>query len=292
MYVEQAIFTSAQTDRTDGYQLVARSSGINDDDARELSAWGPSHDSLHDSTVVATSVNVYPLPSGATCVSRSSNAGCEYSGRSGFRVYTQCFVIPDEVMRRFAYQPFAILNAAAIDGRVEVHRSVPKSVVGFRLLGRASPVDRRAVEYVVATIGADRLAALADLSLDGQSLGIIRRISAEKLFSAINSCLPLDQRQSISFTTGLRFSTQRPFRWICLPGNDYELRQVGRLSRLRIVDPTSDDLACLVPERDYFPVLEALLRERDYGGIEDLVDPKHRTMRSRHAISADSSSAV
>ena len=36
MLVEQAIFTSAQTERGDGYQLIAASSGIDDAEARRF----------------------------------------------------------------------------------------------------------------------------------------------------------------------------------------------------------------------------------------------------------------
>ena len=44
--IEQAIFTSAKSDRASGYHLVSRSPGITEADARDLASWGPSHDSL------------------------------------------------------------------------------------------------------------------------------------------------------------------------------------------------------------------------------------------------------
>ena len=46
--IEQAVFTSAPTHRATGYQLIGRSPGLAEDDARELAVWGPSHDSLLD----------------------------------------------------------------------------------------------------------------------------------------------------------------------------------------------------------------------------------------------------
>ena len=48
MLIEQAVFTSARTDRAEGYQLVARSPGVVEEDAREISVWCPSHDSLFE----------------------------------------------------------------------------------------------------------------------------------------------------------------------------------------------------------------------------------------------------
>lgn len=64
--VEQAVFTSAETTRTAGYQLVARSPGILEDDGHALSAWGPSHESLLKSERQASSINFFLLPSGTT----------------------------------------------------------------------------------------------------------------------------------------------------------------------------------------------------------------------------------
>jgi hypothetical protein len=43
--IEQAIYTSAVTKRGAGYQIVAQSPGLHDEDARELAVWCPSHDS-------------------------------------------------------------------------------------------------------------------------------------------------------------------------------------------------------------------------------------------------------
>ena len=62
-YVEQAIFTSAETGRSAGYQLVARSPGVAEADARELAVWCPSHDSLLE-LGEPLSVNFHPLQIG------------------------------------------------------------------------------------------------------------------------------------------------------------------------------------------------------------------------------------
>src|SRR6478752_2518834 len=62
MRIEQAIFTSIQSSRLDGYQLAAASPGITDELARELTVWGPAHDSLWDTRRDARSVNFHALP--------------------------------------------------------------------------------------------------------------------------------------------------------------------------------------------------------------------------------------
>ncbi len=86
MRLEQAIFTSVRSERLDGYQLAARSPGIDDDLAKELITWGPAHDSLWDNSLRASSLNFHALSDDRFCVSKTVLAGAEYSGRSGGRV--------------------------------------------------------------------------------------------------------------------------------------------------------------------------------------------------------------
>ena len=105
--VQQAIFTSAKTDVSAGYQVLAASPGIVEFDRRELAAWGPSHDSLLDPGLAAVSVNFFPLPSGSFCLSRTVPAGWEYSGRGGHRIYTHCLIVPPEALRQFANHPLS-----------------------------------------------------------------------------------------------------------------------------------------------------------------------------------------
>ena len=95
-----------------GYQILAASPGIVEHDRRELVAWGPSHDSLPDAGPEAESVNFFPLPSGSFCVSRTTPAGWEYSGRGGHRIYTHCLVASPAVLRQFANHPLEMLDAA------------------------------------------------------------------------------------------------------------------------------------------------------------------------------------
>ena len=120
MQVEQAIFTSCRTPRMDGYQLVAASRGITNEQADELSAWGPAHDSLLRTDARGGSINFHLLHDGVACVSKSLPAGAEYSGRSGPKVYTICLLVTPDLFARFANQPFRILDAAAAGGHLRV----------------------------------------------------------------------------------------------------------------------------------------------------------------------------
>ena len=109
--VEQAIFTSVETDRQSGYQVLAHSPGVCDADLGELAAWEPSRDSMHETGPEAESFNFHPLPSGAYCLSRTTLNDGEQDG--GPRVYTHCLIVPPEVLDRFANHPFPLLQVVS-----------------------------------------------------------------------------------------------------------------------------------------------------------------------------------
>jgi len=140
--------------------VVATSPGVCEADVRELTVWGPSHDALLESTPDAVSLNFHPLPSGSYCVSRTSPAGWEYSGRGGARVYTQCLIVSPETLARFANNPFALSRAALAAGLLRLHDEVPKRLAPLRLTGRAPACDSTLLARLCANPGPDWLASL------------------------------------------------------------------------------------------------------------------------------------
>lgn len=241
--IEQAVFTSAETERSAGYQLVGLSPGISAPDARALSAWGPSHDSLIDFSPEAVSYNFHPLPSGCWCVSRTTPAGWEYSGRGGRRVYTQCLVVPPAVLGRFANNPFAVLKAAKAAGALVVHAHVPAVLDPIALPGRASPVDENLLARLAIHPGPKHVALLLQAARDVDCLALWGEPSPDELIAGILSCLPPPVRTRFSFTTGLKFSSRRPFRLVALSEDRSQQRWVAHHANVAVLnlgDETSD----------------------------------------------------
>ena len=248
MIIEQAIFTSAQTDRSDGYQLVAASRGIVSEDRRELTVWGPSHDSLLMSGGEVSSVNFFRLPSGSYCVSKTVAAGPEYSGRGGMRIYTHCLVVPPEALARFGNNPFAVLYAAMASGYMVVSRQVPSRLGQIRLIGGAGKIDREALSRINAAREAACCGQVVDAILTGRGVAVVVDRETRKIITAAIHCLPPSWRGEVSFSTGLKHSTRRPFCVIAVE-NDESLQQslrrrhgftiVGALSG--VVDSSSED---------------------------------------------------
>ena len=210
--IEQAVFTSARAHHCDGYHLVATSPGVSVQDARELTIWGPTHDSLARHCPAVGSVNFHPLPSGAWCVSLTTAAGSEYSGRGGPRVYTQCLLVPGCVMSRFANNPFRIIEAGSAAGHLDVLNEVPGSLAAFPLVGRATPLDVPSLKWLASELGPRGMVALVQAAVSARFLGIVNGPPPERLLRGLICLLPPACRTELSLSTGLRVSSQRPFR--------------------------------------------------------------------------------
>jgi hypothetical protein len=259
MTIDQAIFTSARTARGDGYQLVGRSEGVSDEEAHELTAWGPSHDSLFDQGPSAVSYNAWMLPSGRLCASRTVSSGAEFSQRGGLRIYTQFLLATPDIVERFAGNPFAILKAALADGKLEILERVPTDLPQFTLAGRASIVDRTAVDRLRSRLGPLGLAAAMEVALSGHSIALTGSLSPYLVYSAIINCLPPECRTEFPFTTGLRFSVRRKLRLFVAPSDDAERRQVLRASRCDLLDTNDAALAAVKIEHGWSALLRSAL---------------------------------
>ncbi|HEX5105734.1 MAG TPA: hypothetical protein VFV87_18065 [Pirellulaceae bacterium] len=241
MRLEQAIFTSLRSQRLDGYQLAAHSSGISEEIAKELATWGPAHDSLWSHERDAASVNFHRLAGGLFCISQTSLAGAEYSGRGGGRVYTQMLVVPREALARFADDPFQILQAVAASGRLLVHEQVPDSLPTIPLLGRGRELGRDAMQPLIDVIGAETLAELTEVATSNWAATVITNVPVPRLFQVLLHQLAPDERLEVSFTTGLRPSSRRPFKLSIVPDDPALARQSQRMSGGRIIEARADD---------------------------------------------------
>jgi hypothetical protein len=234
--IEQAIFTSAESDHAVGYHLVARSPGVEECDARELTVWGPSHDSLESTSVAtAASVNFFRLPTGAYCVSKTQLAGEEYSGR-GLRTYTHCLVVPQQVLVRFANNPFTLLRAAWAKGLLRVCDAVPSQLVPFQLPGRSPPVDDGLIGQLVEQCGARTIGRLIEAILQPLPVVLVGVKKPEATVAGILNLLPLSSRGELSFATGLKYSQRRPFHLLIASEESSELRRLCRQNLVTVID--------------------------------------------------------
>ncbi|OHB78921.1 MAG: hypothetical protein A2W31_10590 [Planctomycetes bacterium RBG_16_64_10] len=234
--IEQAIYTSAQTDRGGGYQVVAASPGLVDRDLRALATWCPSHDALLEAQDRATSINFHPLPSGAFCIARTETAGAEYSERGGRRLHTHCLITPPHVLQRFGNNPFALLRAAVAGGLLERQEPAGRPLPAARLPGRAALFDHSLLAWLGRELGSERLNSLLDSALTARLLGLAAP-RAERIVAGLLNCLPIEVRTEFSFSTGLRFSPRRPFRWVVVERDEVAQRHLEQQFDVTVVNP-------------------------------------------------------
>jgi len=261
-WIEQAIFTSAETDRLAGYQVVATSPGVSDADAREIAVWGPSHNALLEPSPSAISYNFHPLSGGSYCVSRTTSAGREYSSRGGARIYTQCLIVPPGTLARFANNPFSLLRAALAAGVLLLHDEVPERLEPFRLAGRAAVVDQALLARLCANPGPDWLASLVQAALTSATVAVTAGPSAEHLIAGLINCLPPECRPQFSFSTGLKFSSRRPFRVIALSEDEEERHRVKRLYDVAVLDFSGQVPSEFTPTESWARFIQRALRTR------------------------------
>jgi hypothetical protein len=241
MRLEQAIFTSIRSERLDGYQLAARSSGVTDEIAKELTSWGPAHDSLWISDPGATSVNFHGLADGQCCISHTTLSGAEYSGRGGGRVYTQMIVLPREGLARFAGDPFLVLRALVASGRMIVYDQVPRDLTTIPLIGRAGAGQPDWAADIVAKAGAETIAELTDAVVGDAPVTVITDLVVERLFQTLLHLLEPAERLDVSFTTGLKPSSRRPFKLSIVPDDPSLVRQSQRMHHGKVIEVLTCD---------------------------------------------------
>ena len=234
MQLEQAIFTSSQRSRIKGYQLVCRSAGIDRNMAQELCRWSPSQ--LPDSADQNDwFLSVYPLSHGFTAIARTVWGGPEYSCRGGNRVVTLICLISTQQLAAYRNDPVLVASTALSLGHLRMPLEIPRSLETLTLpdvpisgcsdskstnASRTGPVpdstpswapNLGAGDLQSASPNASLIIGTAELVNTGQRVALI---GVEQPLDFLRELLPQlggEIRTSLSFTTGLQPSSQRPF---------------------------------------------------------------------------------
>lgn len=226
MLVEQAIFTSARTQRHQGYQLVARSPGVNEELVQFLSRWGPSHGALAGGDVDATSLNYIPADPDWAIISRTLHGGPEYSGRGALQVVTLILVLKRKQLAGYKDNPVTLARTAKLLGHLWLRDSFSEKLPTIVLPDRAP----EAVVAQPAPCQADYdLIERSVLLAPSERLAVIGAQDPELIAERVIAGLPLDKRRDLSFATGLVPSQHRRFRVHMFPELDTALH--GRLSQ-------------------------------------------------------------
>jgi hypothetical protein len=271
--LDQALFTSVRGSRLEGYQLAARSAGIDEAEARELSRWSPAHDALLDPRDDAVSVNFHRLESGRYCASRTIKAGAEYSERQGPRIATNLLVCDEIVFHRFAFNPFRLLDAALAAGSLSELPPDSDTLPALSLAGGASAVEAIHVSQMSIELGPRPLALLVEAALGSPFLALAAPLPIDHLVRGLFSLLPLHARPELSFTTGLRYCASRPFRLQPLPPDSAEQRLLLKQSGAKVFDLATT--ANVEPKQEWAALVERALNQRKLHWLSGQVAEQH-----------------
>ena len=227
MQVEQAVFTSARTNRMCGYHVVARSAGIGEEIAGRLFAWGPTQASLADPDWDASSLNFFPLIDPWFAVGRTVYGGPEYSNRGGRQVVTVTLVLSRQQLAGYDNNPLTLARTARALGHLRLLAAIPERLPTVDLpdcspsypepTPRPQRVPNPFVESILERLRSGGRAAVIGLP---QPLAVL-----EEVFLRTS----LRERLALSFTTGLKPSQHRPFRLHLLPDDEAIRRQLATL---------------------------------------------------------------
>jgi hypothetical protein len=175
-------------------------------------------------------------------------------------MYTQSLIVPPDVLARFANNPFAVLKAASAHGSLRQYDTVPRRLEPFGLPGRAGAVDAGLLGRLSIDPGPLWLASLVQAALDSVTIALAGGPPAEQLIAGLLNCLPIECRTEFSFSTGLKFSSRRPFRLVALPSHPEEQRRVERLYNVAVLRLGEEPPAEFAPVEGWSRLIHRLLK--------------------------------
>ncbi len=230
--VDQAVFASDNNARVRGYQLVARSAGIDDQVAHELCRWSPSHNGLHDEHPNTTGLCFFPVCD-RVAIGQSVFGAPEYSGRGGLQIVTSYLVTSPQHLAAFGNDAWAMALMARSMGFLRFappfSTQLPKLPLSNSWSVGAAMVPPSADEPMAN-------AAIEKLR-QGRNVAVVGLDNATATLRLIISNLSMQERGETSFATNLTPSSQRPFRLQFLSQADLRLRADLSNQRIAIIKP-------------------------------------------------------
>lgn len=241
MKVQQAVFTSAETGRMKGYQLVSRSPEVDPHVAQELCRWSPSHASLVDEAADYWSFNAFPAGPERTAVTRTVHGGPEYSNRGGTQIVTLMLVLTRDQLAAYHDDALAVARTALAIGRLRLPTAFPEQIPAVELPERslfAGEPDRedRAGGDGQASLP-PVLAEALELILAGRRVAVVGQGEPLASLKMLMAHVPRPRRRGLSFTTGLRPSARRQFQLHFLPEADAALQRTLASQGIECVGP-------------------------------------------------------
>jgi hypothetical protein len=216
MRAEQAVFTSARTSKSRGYHLISQSPGIDDEQARSLIRWCPSHAGLASAEPDTSSLNFHPVTDGTLALSRTVYGGAEYSARGGLQIVTRILLVRDSALSGYQNDPATFARVAMALGHLRLDPNVPNQLPEVELPDRPLRVEYPSGDGAIIGL----VVRLQNLLDEDKRVAVVGDCPAIRVLVHLFPRLPERKRLDITFTTGLKPSMHRAFRVHFLPSVD------------------------------------------------------------------------
>lgn len=216
--VEQAIFASSDRGSMKGYQLVAKSPGIDRACAQELCRWAPTQLQADDDA--HWTINYFPLSDQAVAVTRTTLGGPEYSSRGGIDVVTMILVLENEQFACYGSNPIALAKTAMAMGWLRLPTDMSRQ--------HLEPIELPGRPVIERTDDSQEDELLDELTGLVEQAGRVAVIGSSDPVAVVGSLIPrlsIAARREFSFTTGLSPAVRRPFRAHFLPAADQAMQR-------------------------------------------------------------------
>lgn len=224
MHVEQAIFTSVRTGRVQGYQLAARSDGVDDRLAQVLTKWGPSHAALCNPHPAADSYNFHAVSGDCFAISRTLYGGAEYSARGGWQLVTRYALVEPLHLREFDNDPISLMRLARSEGLFGLMPQFDARLPQLELPRPSPSVQWNVPPRKGVAENVDEIIGRLER---GERLAVTHCYNPLAILQHLIRRLPESHRLELSFTTGLKPTAHRPFRLHFLPGDSPDHRRAA-----------------------------------------------------------------
>lgn len=233
--VEQAVFSSSNRGSMKGYQLVAKSSGIDRDTGNELSRWAPTR--LIDDDPTHWTINAFPISGERYAVSRTVIGGPEYSGRGASQVVTLFLVLRDQQFSRYLHNPILLAKTAMAMGKLRLpidpaqERLPTVELPGEPLYQIPDLMQHPDDESELFGL----LAEVTQLIHQAKRVAVVGPHDPIETAAALVPRIETETRTRFSFTSGLAPAIRRPFQLHFLREADAPMRRSLASQHITIV---------------------------------------------------------
>jgi hypothetical protein len=209
-----------------GYQLVAKSSGVDRNCGQDLCRWAPTQPPSENPS--DWTINCFPLSDDRIAVTRTALGGPEYSCRGGVQVVTLILLLKPQQFQQYDGDAITIAKTALALGYLRLPLEMSREHLDKAVLPKQPMIVSPSLGHCRFRQEAPEnlLSEAHDLIGQGRRVALVGLAQPIEAAADLISTLSTPEREHFSFTTGLPPTLSRPFQAHFLPTVDASRRRL------------------------------------------------------------------